>query len=52
MNGNECHLRGRLDDLVGLDEITELTFDVPRGLNNESTLTRKSTYEEIMLSFQ
>ena len=51
MNRNECDLCGRPDDLVGLDDITEVTFDV-RGLNHESTLTRKSTYKEIMLSFQ
>ena len=51
MNRNECDLRSRPDDLVGLDEITEVMFDV-RGLNHESTLTRKSTYKEILLSFQ
>ena len=38
MNRDECDLRGQPGDLVGLDEITEETFDV-KCLNHGSTLT-------------
>ena len=38
MNRNDCDLRGRPDDLVGLNEITEETFDV-KCFNHGSTLT-------------
>ena len=38
MNKNECDLLGRPDDLDGLDEITEETFDV-KCFNHGSTLT-------------
>ena len=49
INGDECDLRARPDDLAGLNEITEEAFDVK--CFNQTKLT-EPTCKKIMLPMQ